>query len=133
MLSSAIFLWIMKRQSTGLLRLVPMAIIMGTIFFLSHQPGDVLYIPPVAGLDKVAHMSIYAVLAATVLYAFSPLLCDDKKLMVSLLTIGICVLYGVSDEFFCTRTFSKRCRYSSGHSGSSCCLCGMVQVATETA
>lgn len=76
-----------------------MAIIMGIIFFLSHQPGDVLYIPPVAGLDKVAHLSIYAVLAAAVLYAFSPLLCDDKKLRVILLTIGICLLYGVGDEF----------------------------------
>ena len=76
-----------------------MVVVMGTIFFISHQPGDNLYIPPLPGLDKIAHMTIYAVLAATVLYALNPLLSDEKKLRASLLTICICVLYGMGDEF----------------------------------
>jgi len=76
-----------------------MVVVMGIIFFLSHQPDDSLYIPPLPGLDKIAHMTIYAVLAATVLYALNPLLSEEKKLRISLLTISICVLYGLGDEF----------------------------------
>ena len=76
-----------------------MLVVMGAIFFLSHQPDDSLYIPPIPGLDKIAHMTIYAVLAAAVLYALKSLFSDEKKLRLSLLTISICVLYGMGDEF----------------------------------
>jgi VanZ family protein len=89
----------MKKPVFSIIYLVPMIVIMGIIFFLSHQPGDSFYIPPIPGLDKIAHMAIYALLAAAVLYALYPLLTDKKKVRVSLLTISICILYGIGDEF----------------------------------
>jgi len=89
----------MKNIENRVVRLVPMTVIMGTIFFLSHQPGDSLYMPPVLWFDKIAHIAVYAVLAATVLYAFHPRLRDEKTVWVVLLTMGGCILYGIGDEF----------------------------------
>mgnify|MGYP000175390016 CR=1 FL=1 len=83
-----------------MLHLVPMIFVMGAIFFLSHQPGDSLYMPSIPGIDKVAHMAAYAALAAAVLYAFQLLPAMNKTaLQVSLLTIGFCIFYGIGDEF----------------------------------
>jgi len=73
--------------------------IMGTIFFLSHQPGDSLYIPPILWGDKIAHIAIYAMLATAVLYAFHSRLKGERKMLACLLTMGICILYGIGDEF----------------------------------
>ena len=35
----------MKLKVTTALRMVPMIVVMGTIFLLSHQPGDSLSLP----------------------------------------------------------------------------------------
>jgi hypothetical protein len=45
----------MTGRSAASLRLVPVLLVMGTIFYLSHQPGDSLYLPPVP-IDKLAHL-----------------------------------------------------------------------------
>jgi VanZ family protein len=86
-----------------IIHLVPMIAIMGAIFFLSHQPGDSLYMPSILWFDKLAHMAIYALLAATVLYAFYAsyprFKNDEGKVLASLLTMTICILYGIGDEF----------------------------------
>lgn len=82
-----------------MLHLVPMIFVMGAIFFLSHQPGDRLYMPPIPGIDKMAHMAAYAALAAAVLYAFQLPAKNKTAVQVSLLTIGICIFYGIGDEF----------------------------------
>jgi VanZ family protein len=92
----------MKKTPNRMIHLVPMVVIMGAIFFLSHLPGDSLYMPPIPGFDKIAHMAIYAVLAATVLYAFYaflPRLKSGRTVLPFLLTISICILYGIGDEF----------------------------------
>ncbi len=89
----------MKVTGADSVRMVPMLIVMGTIFFLSHQPGDALYMPPLPWFDKAAHLAIYALLAISVLYGFSPWL-EDKKFPTVTLLVGLfCVLYGISDEF----------------------------------
>ena len=44
----------MKWKVTAVLRMVPMLTVMGTIFFLSHQTGDSLSLPPLPGLDKIS-------------------------------------------------------------------------------
>ena len=49
----------MNRKVAAVLRIVPMIFVMGTIFFLSHQPGDQLSLPPLPGLDKLAHLAAY--------------------------------------------------------------------------
>lgn len=89
----------MNRKVTAALRMVPMAITMGTIFFLSHQPGDSLPLPSLPGLDKLAHMSIYGILAGTILFAFSDHQKNTRTGKVILLTVIFCLLYGISDEF----------------------------------
>lgn len=91
----------MGKKSAEIYRLVPMVVVMGAIFFLSHQPGDSLYVLPFPGFDKLAHMGIYGVLAASVLYAFysGSNKSKDSALSLILITVSICTLYGIGDEF----------------------------------
>ena len=80
------------------LRIVPVVIIMGTIFLLSHQPGDTLPLPAFPGSDKVAHMIAYAALAATVLWFFGKEGIKNQKTTI-FWTVLFCLCYGISDEF----------------------------------
>ncbi|BCL60336.1 hypothetical protein DGMP_10290 [Desulfomarina profundi] len=89
----------MKLSGVDSVRMVPMLIVMGTIFFLSNQPGDALYMPPLPWFDKAAHLVIYALLAISVLYGFFPLLKEKNIAAVTLSVVVFCVLYGISDEF----------------------------------
>ncbi len=89
----------MKRQAATALRMVPMIVVMGTIFFLSNQPGDQLSLPPIPGIDKVAHMIAYGVLGGTVLLAHNEQQRNSKPRIVMLFTVVFCLLYGISDEF----------------------------------
>lgn len=89
----------MMQKATTFLRMVPAVVAMGTIFFLSHQPGDSLSLPEIPGVDKVAHMAAYGVLAATLLVAFSDQQKNTRPKRVLWLTVLLCVLYGISDEF----------------------------------
>jgi VanZ family protein len=89
----------MNRKVTAVLRIVPMVLTMGTIFFLSHQPGDRLTLPPLPGIDKLAHMLIYGFLAATVFFALSEQQKNTKPRSVMLLIMAVCFLYGISDEY----------------------------------
>lgn len=89
----------MMHRATTLLRMVPVVVAMGTIFFLSHQPGDSLSLPEIPGMDKVAHMAAYGFLAATLLVAFSDEQKQTKPKRVLWFTVLFSVLYGISDEF----------------------------------
>ena len=75
-----------------------MLVVMGTIFFLSHQPGDILYLPAFPGIDKICHLAIYGLLALTVLWCLGPEK-QDSLVKVALKTILFCLVYGLSDEF----------------------------------
>lgn len=88
----------MSTKQGALFRSVPMIIIMGTIFFLSHQPGDSMDLLSFPGLDKVAHISIYGLLAGSIIYAFNPLFRISNPKWVIFITLCICLLYGISDE-----------------------------------
>ncbi|MCP4343614.1 MAG: hypothetical protein GY799_33240 [Desulfobulbaceae bacterium] len=83
----------------AVLRMVPMALAMGTIFFVSHQPGDSLSLPQLPGFDKLAHMISYGVLAIAVFFAWSEQQKNSKSRAVMLATWVFCLLYGISDEF----------------------------------
>lgn len=89
----------MNRKVTAALRMVPMTVVMGTIFFLSHQPGDRLSLPPLPGFDKLVHMIAYGILAGTVLFALSEHQKSRKPWLIMLFTVVFCFLYGMSDEF----------------------------------
>jgi VanZ family protein len=84
-------------------RIVPMIIVMGIIFFLSHQHGDTIDLPGIPGIDKVGHFLIYGTLAATVIIAHRQSTRNGSSLKVSLNTIVVCLLYGLSDE--CHQSF----------------------------
>ncbi len=77
----------MNHKMSGVLRMVPLAATMGTIFFLSHQPGDRLSLPPFPGIDKIGHMMIYGTLAGTVIFAFSARQRDTRPQRVLFLTM----------------------------------------------
>ena len=76
-----------------------MAIIMGTIFYLSHQPGDFVRLPQVVGLDKAAHAIAYGILAATFLYGIKPFIHDKNRIVFTITTVLFCLLFGIGDEF----------------------------------
>ena len=76
-----------------------MTVVMGAIFFLSHQPGDSLQLPPLPGIDKIAHCLIYGALGAATLFAFNERWQADKKVTVVVMTVFFCLVYGISDEF----------------------------------
>lgn len=71
---------------------------MGTIFLLSHQPGDSLHLPTFPGADKLAHMLAYATLAVTVLWFLGKRGAGRLK-STALWTVLFCLLFGLSDEF----------------------------------
>ncbi len=89
----------MNKKVVLVLRLVPMIVVMGTIFFLSHQPGDQLHLPQLPGIDKWAHFAAYGGLAATVLFALSEQLKSTRPYQMMGITVMFCLLYGISDEF----------------------------------
>jgi VanZ family protein len=89
----------MKRQLHAGLRPVPMILVMATIFYLSHQTGDDLYLPVLPGFDKVAHLAAYGLLAAATLFAFSPDARQGNSRRVVAITLIFCLCFGISDEF----------------------------------
>lgn len=82
-----------------LLRLLPMISVMGSIFYLSQQSGEMFDMGQVTGLDKLAHFTLYGLLAATVIFAQSPLRRQHVPQRVSWLTVIVCLVYGLSDEW----------------------------------
>lgn len=72
---------------------------MGTIFFLSHQPGAELQFTMIPGFDKLAHACIYGVLAATAIYAFPRKIRGSKPVLTGMMIVLFCLLYGISDEY----------------------------------
>ena len=87
------------REKISRLRWVPMFLVMGTIFYLSHQPGDSLHLPDITDLDKLLHGMAYGVLAASVLFALSPARYRHQPVRAGAGVVLFCLLYGISDEF----------------------------------
>ena len=75
-----------------------MVLVMGTIFFLSHQSGESLDLPSFPGADKFAHMTAYGVLAFTVLWFFGKKGLENRG-RTAFLTVLFCLFYGMTDEY----------------------------------
>lgn len=86
-------------MTQAVLRTAPLVIIMGAIFFLSHQPGDLFAPIDFRWADKLAHLVVYALLCGAFIYAFPDRCRRSAKGAVVGLSIIFCLLYGVSDEF----------------------------------
>jgi VanZ family protein len=82
-----------------LVRLVPMLLVMGTIFYLSHQPADELYLPTFYGADKIAHLIAYGTLAFSTLPIYSFSLKKSRPFFIVVMMLFVCGGYGVLDEF----------------------------------
>jgi VanZ family protein len=81
------------------IRMIPMMMVMGIIFFLSHQSGDELDVPDLPFLDKLAHFIAYAVLAGTVLLIPSQKFKQSNPMLTAALTVILCSIHGIGDEF----------------------------------
>jgi VanZ family protein len=79
--------------------MIPMMMVMGIIFFLSHQTGDELDVPDLPFIDKLAHFLAYAVLAGTVLLIPSQKIKQSHPILTAALTVFLCFIHGVGDEF----------------------------------
>ncbi len=81
------------------LRLIPMILVMGIIFFLSNQPGETLSLPDIPNIDKILHAGIYGLLALATLFAVGKKTTFARPCQVSFLVVVFCFLYGMSDEY----------------------------------
>ena len=88
----------MSRSLPAPARLLPALGVMAVIFLLSHQPaGD---LPPLfPHFDKLAHFSIYGLLAATLIGAVPSDLRRRRPWAAAGAIILWCLIYGISDEF----------------------------------
>lgn len=80
-------------------RYLPLISVMGTIFFLSHQPGDTIVLLDVPNIDKLLHSLVYGVLAASTLYAVPERIVRQYPWRTGVLVVLFCLAYGLSDEF----------------------------------
>lgn len=80
-------------------RMIPMIMVMGIIFFHSHQPGDQLDVPDLPFIDKIAHFVVYAVLAGTILLVPSQKLKQARPVLTIVVTVSLCFIHGIGDEF----------------------------------
>ncbi len=80
-------------------KMIPVTIVMGIIFFLSHQPGDALDLPEYDHLDKVLHVGIYTILGLTAGYVVPGRLWSAHRLLTAAGVILLCFLYGIIDEY----------------------------------
>ena len=76
-----------------------MCLVMGAIFFLSHQPGDQLKLPLFVGADKLLHATAYGTLTITSIFALPKTFKKAFPLPTTFLVVFICLLYGVTDEY----------------------------------
>ncbi|MDR1248837.1 MAG: VanZ family protein [Treponema sp.] len=76
---------------------IPAVLVVGGIWFLSSQ--SILPVPKgVLGFDKLQHLLAYLVLAASVVFWFSPAQRRLHRLRTFLLLVLVSSLYGVIDE-----------------------------------
>lgn len=83
----------------SLLKMVPMVVVMGTIFLLSHQAQHTLVQFSFPGFDKICHVVIYGALAGAVWYGLPREFKRNRLESAMMLTVMICIVYGISDEF----------------------------------
>lgn len=81
------------------LRIIPVTLVMGVIFFLSQQSGDKISLPDIVNIDKLLHALVYAALGFAFLFALPPDWRRKHPLAASCATVCFCLAYGVSDEF----------------------------------
>jgi hypothetical protein len=80
-------------------RVVPVTLVMGIIFILSHQPGGSFSLPKISNIDKFLHCLLYAVLGLAALLALPPRFRHQRPILASAAVVLFCLFYGITDEF----------------------------------
>lgn len=80
------------------LRILPMTAVMGSIFYLSHQPGSTLDLPDFPFVDKILHCLAYGALGLSVCFALPQHLWSRYSWLPVIGTVLFCILYGITDE-----------------------------------
>lgn len=80
-------------------RLLPLIVVMGAIFYQSHQPGNSFSLPDIVNIDKVLHCLVYAVLGLAFLFALPPRWRHERPVLAGCAVVLLCLVYGVTDEF----------------------------------
>ena len=79
-------------------RAIPMAVVMGIIFYLSHQPSGTFQLPLITGLDKILHACIYTVLGLSSCFVFPSRVWRQHSVLISASVILFGLMFGISDE-----------------------------------
>lgn len=94
-----------NKRNSFLFSWLPGVVLMGSLFYLSHQQGDDLKLPAFFASDKLAHWLAYFVLGQSLFWRFVirrrlSIKGAEKKFapMVDWLGIAIGIGYGLSDE-----------------------------------
>ena len=80
-------------------RFFPVLVIMGGIFYQSHQPGNSFSLPDIVNIDKVVHSLVYAALGLAFLFALPPQWRHRQPILAGCAAVFFCLLYGATDEF----------------------------------
>jgi len=88
-----------RPQSYLPVRLFPLFLAMGLLFYQSHQPGDSFALPDIDHIDKLLHCLAYAVLGLAFLFALPPQWRRQRPVQAGCATVLFCLLYGVLDEW----------------------------------
>jgi VanZ family protein len=80
-------------------RFLPLVLAMGSIFYLSHQPGSSLSLPEIVNIDKLLHCLAYAVLGLTFLLALPLPWRQQRPMLTGCAVVLFCFFYGATDEW----------------------------------
>ena len=80
-------------------RWLPLLMMMGVIFYLSHLPGGSVHLPHFRQSDKLAHAMAYCALGLSFLYALPQLWRSRSLVLAGISVVAFCFLYGITDEF----------------------------------
>jgi Predicted integral membrane protein len=80
-------------------RLLPLLLIIGALFYQSHQSGDSFTLPAVSHIDKLLHCLVYAVLGSAFLFALPPQWRQQRPVLAGWATVLFCLLHGMGDEW----------------------------------
>lgn len=84
---------------TDWFRFLPVTLVMGIIFFLSHQPGGSFSLPDIVNIDKVLHCLVYTALGLAALFALQPSWRQQHPVASGFGVVLFCLFYGITDEF----------------------------------
>jgi len=80
-------------------RLLPVTLVMGGIFYQSHQLGTSFSLPEIVNIDKLLHALVYAGLGLAFLYALPPPWRHRHPWLTMGTMVLFCLSYGVFDEW----------------------------------